>query len=39
MITQFKNQDPFEPMDNGEFLGQLAQFSTVNGIDSLNSCV
>jgi len=37
MITQFKNQDPFEPMDNGEFLGQLAQFSTVNGISSLNS--
>jgi len=37
MITQFKNQDPFEPMDNGQFLGQLAQFSTVNGIESLNS--
>ena len=37
MITQFQNQDPFEPMDNGEFLGQLAQFSTVNGISSLNS--
>ena len=37
MITQFKNQDPFEPMDNGQFLGQLAQFSTVSGIDSLNS--
>ena len=37
MISQFKNQDPFEPMDNGEFLGQLAQFSTVNGIDTLNS--
>ncbi|MDH3747756.1 MAG: flagellar hook assembly protein FlgD [Gammaproteobacteria bacterium] len=36
MITQFRNQDPFEPMDNGEFLGQLAQFSTVSGIDSLN---
>ncbi len=36
MITQFRNQDPFEPMDNGEFLGQLAQFSTVNGIQSLN---
>lgn len=36
MITQFKNQDPFEPMDNGQFLGQLAQFSTVNGIESLN---
>ncbi|MEL7186043.1 MAG: flagellar hook assembly protein FlgD, partial [Pseudomonadota bacterium] len=37
MITQFQNQDPFEPMDNGEFLGQLAQFSTVSGIDNLNS--
>ncbi len=37
MITQFENQDPFEPMDNGQFLGQLAQFSTVSGIDSLNS--
>lgn len=36
MITQFRNQDPFEPMDNGEFLGQLAQFSTVSGISSLN---
>jgi flagellar basal-body rod modification protein FlgD len=37
MISQFRNQDPFEPMENGEFLGQLAQFSTVNGISSLNS--
>lgn len=37
MITQFRNQDPFEPMDNGQFLGQLAQFSTVSGIESLNA--
>lgn len=36
MITQFRNQDPFKPMENGDFLGQLAQFSTVSGIDSLN---
>jgi len=36
MITQFRNQDPFKPMDNGQFLGQLAQFSTVSGIESLN---
>ena len=36
MVTQFQNQDPFEPLDNGDFLGQLAQFSTVNGISSLN---
>jgi len=37
MVTQFKNQDPFEPMENGDFLGQLAQFGTVNGIEQLNS--
>lgn len=35
MITQFKNQNPMEPMDNGDFLGQMAQFSTVSGITSL----
>ncbi len=37
MITQFQNQDPFKPMENGEFLGQIAQFSTVSGIEDLNS--
>jgi len=37
MISQFRNQDPFEPMENGDFLAQLAQFSTVNGISSLNT--
>jgi flagellar basal-body rod modification protein FlgD len=37
MITQFRNQDPFKPMENGEFLAQLAQFSTVKGLDDLNS--
>ena len=37
MITQFQNQDPFKPMENGEFLGQIAQFSTVSGIDDLNT--
>jgi flagellar basal-body rod modification protein FlgD len=37
MIAQFRNQDPFEPMDNGEFLGQLAQFGAVDGIDRLNT--
>lgn len=35
MITQLKNQDPMKPMENGEFLAQIAQFSTVNGITSL----
>ena len=35
MTTQLRNQDPFEPMDNGEFLGQLASFGTVSGIEEL----
>jgi len=35
MITQFKNQDPFKPMDSTQFLGQLAQFSTVSGIQEM----
>ena len=40
MTTQLQYQDPFKPMESGEFLGQIAQFSTVSGIqamqDSLN---
>ena len=36
MTTQLGNQDPFEPMDNGEFLAQIAQFGTVNGVNELN---
>ena len=35
MIAQLKNQDPMAPMENGEFLGQMAQFSTVSGIQGL----
>ncbi|MGE0623995.1 MAG: flagellar hook assembly protein FlgD [Pseudomonadales bacterium] len=35
MIAQFRNQDPFKPMENGDFLGQLAQFGTVSGIEQL----
>lgn len=36
LTAQLKNQDPLKPMDNTEFLGQMAQFSTVAGIDRLN---
>ena len=36
MITQLKNQDPMKPLENGEFLSQIAQFGTVSGIDKLN---
>jgi flagellar basal-body rod modification protein FlgD len=35
MTTQLQNQDPFQPMENGEFLGQMAQFGTVSGISEL----
>lgn len=36
MLTQLQNQDPFQPMENGEFLTQIAQFSSVTGIENLN---
>ena len=35
MVTQLRNQDPFKPLESGEFLGQLAQFGTVSGIEDL----
>ena len=35
MTTQLQNQDPFKPMESGEFLGQLAQFGTVQGLAEL----
>jgi flagellar basal-body rod modification protein FlgD len=35
MMAQLQNQDPMKPMDNGEFLGQMAQFSTVTGIEGM----
>jgi flagellar basal-body rod modification protein FlgD len=37
MITQLKNQDPMKPQDPSEFLGQLAQFSTVSGIQNMQA--
>jgi len=37
MTEQLKNQDPLKPMANAEFLGQLAQFSTVQGIDKMQA--
>lgn len=36
MIAQMNNQDPLSPQENGEFIAQLAQFSSVEGIDRLN---
>ena len=36
MTTQLQNQDPFAPMENGDFIAQMAQFSTVSGIKDVN---
>jgi flagellar basal-body rod modification protein FlgD len=36
MVTQLNNQDPFKPMENGDFLGQIAQFGSVTGLEQLN---
>lgn len=36
MSAQLQNQDPFAPMENGEFLAQMAQFSTVSGLETVN---
>ena len=37
LVTQMKNQDPLNPLDNAQVTTQLAQISTVGGIDKLNS--
>ena len=37
LITQLQNQNPLEPVDQQEFLGQLAQFSTLEGIEKMNA--
>lgn len=36
LVTQLKNQDPMNPMDNAELTMQLAQMSTVEGVNKLN---
>jgi len=37
MITQLKNQDPFKPLDPSQYVGQLAQFSSVSGLKEMNT--
>ncbi len=39
MTEQLKNQDPMKPTDNGEFLGQMAQFSSVSSLGKLQETV
>jgi len=35
MVAQLKNQDPFKPLENGDFIAQMAQFSSVSGLQDL----
>ncbi len=37
LVTQMKNQDPLNPMDNSQVTSQFAQLSTVTGIDKVNA--
>lgn len=37
LVTQLRNQDPLNPLDNEAFVAQLAQFSTVSGITEMNA--
>jgi len=37
LVTQLRNQDPLNPMDNAQVTTQMAQLSTVSGIEKLNA--
>ena len=37
MVTQMQNQNPLDPQDSSEFVAQLAEFSSVEGLDKLNN--
>ena len=37
LVTQLRNQDPLNPLDNEAFVAQLAQFSTVSGITEMSA--
>jgi len=39
MLAQMQNQDPFKPQDPTAFISQLAQFSTVTGIQNMQGSV
>jgi len=35
MVAQLQNQDPLKPLESNEFIGQMAQFSVVNGVQEM----
>ena len=39
LVTQLQNQNPLDPQDNSQFVAQLAQFSSVESLQNLNTSV
>lgn len=37
LVAQLRNQDPLTPMEDKDFIAQMAQFSTLEEIESLNT--
>ena len=37
LVTQLTNQDPLAPQDDKQFLAQMAQFSTLEGVNNLDT--
>jgi flagellar basal-body rod modification protein FlgD len=37
LIAQLQNQDPLQPTDSTQFVAELAQFSTLDGVNQLNT--
>ena len=39
LVAQLQNQNPLEPLDNAEFIGQLTQFNMLEQITQLNNAL
>lgn len=39
LVTQLQNQDPLNPMDSNQFVSQLATFSSLQQLISINQAV
>jgi flagellar basal-body rod modification protein FlgD len=39
LVTQLRHQDPMKPKEDGEFLSQLAQFSSLEKLTSIEASI